>query len=234
MTRIEGVHAVKHALRFGARIESIMAVDPERAAALFFELAPDVAPRARELLRQVGETELLEDGRPVATGVVAIAATPAPARVPPVRDAPLVVLDRPRSLANTGAVIRVAAAAGAAGVFVTGDSDPWHPAAIRGAAGLHFAIPVGRVGSVGEIGGPVVGFDAGGTPFDPGALPSGAALVFGSERHGLSGEARRRCDEILALPMRAGVSSLNLATSVSAVLLSWRFATGWAGGDPGP
>jgi TrmH family RNA methyltransferase len=54
-------------------------------------------------------------------------------------------------------------------------------------------------------------------------------LAFGTERHGLSSELRARCDRIVALPMRAGVSSMNLATSVSATLLSWRMAQGWTG-----
>src|ERR671916_75279 len=55
------------------------------------------------------------------------------------------ILEAPRHLGNLGAAIRVAAAADAAAVLTTGHNDPWHPDAIRGAAGLHFALPVGRI-----------------------------------------------------------------------------------------
>jgi tRNA G18 (ribose-2'-O)-methylase SpoU len=35
----------------------------------------------------------------------------------------------------------------------------------------------------------------------------------------------RRADARLSIPMRAGVSSLNLATSVAAVLFAWRLSS---------
>src|SRR6185312_5917713 len=57
---------------------------------------------------------------------------------------PVVLLEDPRDRGNVGAVVRVAAAAGAAGVVTTGMHDPWDPSALRGSAGLHFALPVGR------------------------------------------------------------------------------------------
>ena len=47
-------------------------------------------------------------------------------------------------------------------------------------------------------------------------------LVFGTERAGLSDAMKARADRVVALPMREGVSSLNLATSVAAVLYAWR------------
>jgi TrmH family RNA methyltransferase len=43
-------------------------------------------------------------------------------------------------------------------------------------------------------------------------------LAFGTEREGLSDALKARADAVVALPMRPGVSSLNLATSVSAAL----------------
>jgi TrmH family RNA methyltransferase len=43
-------------------------------------------------------------------------------------------------------------------------------------------------------------------------------LVVGSERGGVGHELRARADHVLALPMRPGVSSLNLATAVAAAL----------------
>ena len=53
-----------------------------------------------------------------------------------------------------------------------------------------------------------------------------ALLAFGTERYGLSDELCALADARLSIPMRAGVSSLNLATSVAAVLFAGRLAAG--------
>ena len=45
-----------------------------------------------------------------------------------------------------------------------------------------------------------------------------SVLAFGTERDGLSDQLLAMADARVALPMRPGVSSLNLATAVSAVL----------------
>jgi tRNA G18 (ribose-2'-O)-methylase SpoU len=43
-------------------------------------------------------------------------------------------------------------------------------------------------------------------------------LVFGTEREGLPDEIDSRADLRIAIPMRHGVSSLNLATAVAVIL----------------
>jgi TrmH family RNA methyltransferase len=49
-------------------------------------------------------------------------------------------------------------------------------------------------------------------------LPRGAILAFGSERAGLSATLLARAEKRVAIPMREGVSSLNLATAVAVAL----------------
>jgi TrmH family RNA methyltransferase len=220
---LEGFHAVKHALRFGAEIlDVVVEGDASRLEALAGALAPDVLDELRARAQPVdAETfAALVSPRPP-TGVAALARRP-PGRMVEVLagpgPGPIVLLDRPRQLGNVGAAIRVAAAAGAEAVAVTGTADPWHPAAIRGAAGLQFALPVGRIGDTAGVARPVVAIDPGGEPLTPGAVPPGAVLAFGSERHGLSEAWRERAEVDLALPMRPGVSSLNLAAAVAASL----------------
>jgi TrmH family RNA methyltransferase len=102
--------------------------------------------------------------------------------------------------------------------MTTGAKDPWAPEALRGSAGLHFALPVVRVEE--PVGRPLVALDPEGEPL--GAIPDDAVLAFGTERAGLSDSLLARADARVALPMRDGVSSLNLATAVSAVLYAWR------------
>ena len=169
---LEGFHALKHALRFGADVRLVAAAVLAGAA---------------------GHVVLLED---------------------------------PRHLGNVGAVVRVGAAAGAGGVLTTGARDPWDPAALRGSAGLHFALPVARLGDAETTdplarlpaGRALVALDPDGEPLRPGTLPPAAVLAFGTERHGLGEELLSRANARVAIPMRPGVSSLNLATAVAVVL----------------
>jgi TrmH family RNA methyltransferase len=210
---LEGFHAVKHALRFAPDLVlSVTVASAAAAESLARELAPDVAD---ELLRRAvaGSVE-----HP--TGVAGTAQRPAEDRaVLRTRSAPLVVLDDVRHPGNAGAAVRVAAAAGAAGVGFSGALDPWHAAVVRGSAGLHLALPV-LTCSPADVAGPVWVLDAEGDPL--GAVPDGVALVVGSERHGVGPAWRERADSVVALPMQPGVSSLNLATALSAALYAWR------------
>jgi TrmH family RNA methyltransferase len=225
---LEGFHALKHALRFGAAVEAVLTSEPAELERLAAELAPDVGGRLRDLATAVPDDVYRELG-PYAhhTRVAAIARRPrfdaqqAIAR----RDAPIVLLEDPRHLGNLGAVVRVAAAVDAAAVLTTGEQDPWDPVAIRGSGGLHFALPVGRIAApLGRTARPLLAIDPEGDDLDPRALPPDAIYAFGSERHGLSSTTVEVADGHLRIPMRPGVSSLNLATSVAAVLFAWRLA----------
>ena len=210
---LEGFHAVKHALRFAPDLVGTVTVRSLSAAGtLCAELAPDIAG-ALLVRAVVGPVD-----HP--TGVAAAAALPAyDMSVLQSRTSPLVLLDDPRHPGNVGAVVRVAAAAGASGVAVTGPLDPWHPAVLRGSAGLHFALPVLRTEPE-QVRGPLWVLDGTGAPLDE--VPDDVVLVVGSERAGVGRVLRGRADAVVALPMRSGVSSLNLATAVAATMYHWR------------
>ena len=84
--------------------------------------------------------------------------------------APLVLLEDPRDLGNMGACVRVAAGADAAGVLTTGSHDPWSPDALRGAAGLHYALGVTRLESLDQLQGsqrPLIALDPDGEDQNP-------------------------------------------------------------------
>ena len=223
---LEGFHALKHALRFGAELVEAVAADRAELERLAAELAPDLAGSLARLVTPV-EAGVLDRMAPHAprTGVIAIARRPAvdlAAVLADGRAAPVVLLEDPRSMGNMGACVRVAAAADAAAVLTTGSNDPWHPEALRGAAGLHFALPVAPLAELPQSDRSLVAIDPEGEATDLRALSPRAILAFGSERYGLSDALLARADERLAIPMRAGVSSLNLATAVAAVLFSRR------------
>ncbi len=221
---LEGFHALKHALRFGADVELVVATDPDALEQMAAELAPDLAGRFVALAQPVDAERLTQLApRAPRTQVLSIARRPAfdAARLR-AGDNPIVLLEDPRDLGNVGAVVRVAAGADADAVVTTGTHDPWDPAALRGSAGLHYALPVGRDDAFDPGPRPLLALDPDGDVLDPAALPPNAVLAFGTERHGLSDALLARADQRLRIPMRAGVSSLNLATSVSAVLFAWR------------
>ncbi len=226
LTVIEGFHALKHALRFGAELVEAVAVDPERLEELARELAPDLAGQVADRVEMV-DAGTLADLTPLVprTGVAAIARRP-PVDVAAVladpAPGPLVLLEQPKNMGNIGACIRVAAAAGAAAVLTTGENDPWYPDAVRGAAGLHFALPVTAIEALPESDRPLLAIDPEGEEMSPERLPERAVLAFGTERHGISAELLGRADARVAIPMREGVSSLNLATSVAIALYCQR------------
>lgn len=227
---VEGFHALKHALRFGAEIERAYAVEPQALEALAAELAPDLRGRFATLAEPVG-AETLDRLVPLTprTGVVAIARRPAvdaAAVLADPRPAPVVLLEDPRNMGNIGAAVRVAAAADAAALLSTGEHDPWHADAVRGAAGLQFALPVASVAELPRAGRPLFALDPAGEPLEPRRLPPRAVLAFGTERGGLSAALLAEADARVSVPMREGVSSLNLATSIAAVLFAWRLSPG--------
>ncbi|MCX4779675.1 TrmH family RNA methyltransferase [Streptomyces sp. NBC_01264] len=221
---LDGFHALKHALRFGADVRFAVAEEPEAVRGLARELAPDVEADVARLVRRAPLKGLLARVHP--TGVAALAVRPGRAEgrarldARP-RTAPIVLLDNPRNLGNVGAVVRLAAGFGATGVVTRGDLDPWHPNVVRAGAGLHYATTVDRVELDTLPPGPLYALDPEGEDIRALTLPDEALLAFGSERHGISPELRARADHLVSLPMRPQVSSYNLATSVAMTLFHW-------------
>lgn len=216
---LEGVHALKHARRFGADVEVVLTPDLGALRGLLGELAPDVTLPEGTIEVDTATWHQLTDGRELPSPSLAVAIRPQ-VGVTEVLTAPgrVVVLEAPRHLGNLGAVVRVAAAADAGGVLVIGAADPWHPTAVRAGAGLQFALPVARTGHLPATDRPVFALDADGASLTE--LPDDAVLLFGTERGGLTDALRARADRTVAIPMRPGVSSLNLATAVAVTLFT--------------
>ena len=220
---LEGFHPLKHAIRFGAELIEVVCLSTEKLAGLGAQYAPDIT---FDTHARVVPPEVFEELAPMPppTGVIAIAHRPTVSLAEMLNDpapAPVVLLENPRNLLNIGAAIRVSAAAGAAGVITTGVQDPWHPAAVIAGVGLQYALPVTRVAAFPVCDRPLVVVDPDGDPLE--RVPARAILAFGAERRGLSPELMASADHRISIPMSAGVSSLNVATSVAVVLYTWRF-----------
>lgn len=220
---LEGFHAVKHAHRFGAEILGVIQ-GPDRSLQ---DLAASVAPDMLDVIRTAqpvsGETFSSLFRHPHPTGLAAVARRTNPIEPAGMaRSSPIVLLDDPRHLGNIGAAVRICAAGGASGIITIGDVDPWHPAAIRGSAGLHFALPTIQTTTLPQIDRPIIAFDPEGDDASGFAPPDDAILAFGSERTGLSENTKAAADHLIAFPMQPGVSSINLAASVGIGLYMWR------------
>jgi 23S rRNA (guanosine2251-2'-O)-methyltransferase len=143
----------------------------------------------------------------------------------------VVVLDGITDPQNLGAAARAAEAAGAV-MLVTRikRAAAVTPAAVKASAGALLHLPHARVANIAralerlkEAGFFVVGLDEGAdaTVYERLCPPGRVALVVGSEGEGLSRLTGGACDELIRLPMRGQVASLNAAASLAAVLYAF-------------
>lgn len=171
-------------------------------------------------LRRLGDTATTQ-------GVLVLAETPVASLgdVAPEGGSVVLVVDGVQDPGNLGTLARSAAAFGCdAVVCLPGTVDPWNPKAVRASAGALFRAPV--VLATGEEldewlgwhGYLLVGADAGGSGVADEPLPPRVALVVGNEGAGLSDWIRSRSDRLVAVPMRGGTESLNVAVA-GAILL---------------
>jgi TrmH family RNA methyltransferase len=145
------------------------------------------------------------------------------------RTGPVVFVFGIQDPGNLGAIVRVAEAAGAAGVLgAPGSADFFHPRAVRGSAGSVLRVPVsGRVSfepfaaDAHAAGRTICGAVAqGGEDALRAPLDRASVLVIGSEGTGLPAGAYRYLDRRLTIPMTAPVDSLNAAVATALLLYS--------------
>lgn len=200
---------------------------------LVFAFYADPTPRAQETLDRLRAAgvpcyevtpAILQMCTEAETPQGVIAVAPIPDLPWPASPTFLVLLDRVQEPGNVGAVLRSAAAAGAEGVVIPpGTADPWHPKAVRAAAGAHFVLPV-RLASWAEIPSLLTG-----TTIWL-ATPEGAhvyfevdwqepvTLILGGEAMGPGPEAQRLPHRTVRIPMARGMESLNVAVAGALLL----------------
>jgi 23S rRNA (guanosine2251-2'-O)-methyltransferase len=141
-------------------------------------------------------------------------------------DALVVALDEVQDPHNLGAVCRVAEAVGAGVVLPERRSVDVTPAVCKASAGAVEHLPIARVrnladwlGEAKKAGAWVYGAAADApTPYDGPDYSGRVVLVLGSEGRGLRPRVAGVCDDLVALPQRGKVASLNVATAAAALL----------------
>lgn len=141
-------------------------------------------------------------------------------------DAFLVALDEVQDPQNLGAIARTAECAGATGlVLPERRSAEVTPAACKASAGAVEHLRIARVrnlaGFLGEAKGAGLwcyGAAADGRPYAEVDYSGGLVLVLGSEGRGLRPRVAKACDELVALPVRGRIGSLNVSAAASALM----------------
>ncbi len=229
---LDGSHLVESALSAGVRVTAAL-VAADRVN------RPDVAPLVAALgatgARLAAATApVMDAASPVrsASPIVALADRP---RVDEDRlyggAAPILIAASVQDPGNLGAIVRVAHAAGAAGVVAAdGAADPFGWKALRGSMGSIFHLPVAvrarledAVRTARSRGWRIAAaVPRGGTPYLEADLRERMAIVIGGEGSGLPDRLVESADLRLTIPMAPGVESLNAAVAAAILLYEAR------------
>jgi 23S rRNA (guanosine2251-2'-O)-methyltransferase len=230
-----GSNAVREALRGRRRVLKVWVADESLAATVRALGAPEpvkVAP-AQELERLCGSAQhqgLVCEAEPYPYADASRLLEP--------DDAVVLVLDQVQDPQNLGAVCRSAECAGAAGVVLPQRrSAEVTPAVSRASAGAVEHLAVARVRNVADYlaeakqaGAWVYGAQAGAArAYTEVDWLGRAVIVLGSEGAGIRPRVRAGCDELVALPVRGRIGSLNV--SAAAAVLLYEAARFRAGGQ---
>ena len=222
-----GLHAVEAALGNPARRLRRLILTEEAEAALLarrpqpWPLAPERSDRARidQLLGRDAVHQgvaLLAD--PLGTPLLAAVLE---------KPGPVLVLDQVSDPRNIGAVLRSAAAFGAACVITQDRNAPEETGALaKAASGALEAVPLIRAVNLARTlvalkaaGLWTVGLDASGAPLSGPALSQRrVALVLGAEGPGMRRLVRETCDEVAGLAMPGSMESLNVSAAATVAL----------------
>jgi 23S rRNA (guanosine2251-2'-O)-methyltransferase len=216
-----GRNAVREALRGPRAVRRVWA--SERAAREPWLRGADVAiERAEELERRCGSPD--HQGICAEAGPYRYADPDALLAAP---DALIVALDEIQDPQNLGAICRTAECAGATGVVIPERrSAEVTPAVCKASAGAVEHLAIARVRNLADFllaardaGAWSYGADAGARiPYTRPDYRGAVVLVLGSEGRGLRPRVAQSCDELVALPLRGRIGSLNVSAAAAVLL----------------
>jgi TrmH family RNA methyltransferase len=202
--------------------------------------AMEVLGRRPETRRYSVPPDMMSElsGRSDGSPLVAVARRPAweETSVSKRADALLVACDRPASPGNVGTIVRCADALDASAVVLVGHSaDPYDPKAISASTGACFLTPVLELAGPDQLARLIQGLgteaaavgvyaaDAGGTlRLSEARFRGPTALLFGSERGGLSQAMRALASAAVRIESAGHVDSLNVATAAAILMYEVR------------
>jgi 23S rRNA (guanosine2251-2'-O)-methyltransferase len=206
---------VREALRGRRRVHRIWATHPEQWRGATSASAEEIAARCGSEAHQGVCAEV--DPYPYADAAGLLAAP----------DPVIVALDEVTDPQNLGAVCRTAEAAGATGVVIPERRSAEVTGAVcKASAGAVEHLPVARVRNLADFladakkaGCWCYGAAAGArTSYTALDWSGGVVVVLGAEGKGLRPRVAAGCDDLVALPLRGKVSSLNVSATAAVLL----------------
>jgi 23S rRNA (guanosine2251-2'-O)-methyltransferase len=222
-----GHHAISAALANPARRLRRLLLTDEAEAAISKHLPPPwaIAPERVDRAR----LDLLLGRDVVHQGAALLADPLAPPSLQSVLEKPgvIVVLDQVTDPRNVGAIMRSAAAFGAAAVITQDRNAPEETGGLaKAASGALETLPLLRAVNIARTIIALkaanvwcIGLDAAGKPLSgPAFADRRVALVLGAEGEGLRRLTKETCDEIAGLTIAGAVESLNVSAAASVAL----------------
>lgn len=138
----------------------------------------------------------------------------------------IVVLDEIEDPHNLGAIIRTAECTGVHGIIIPKRRSATLSFAVgKASAGAVEYVPVARVTNIAntidelkERGLWVFGADMNGTDYTECDFDGAVALVIGNEGKGIGRLVREKCDQIVSLPMKGKINSLNASVAAGVLM----------------
>lgn len=233
---IYGKHALMEALLHAPRIVKKVFLAPEANDKEMRDLlqkhkVPFTFMKGKESSRMVGNDASHQ-------GVIAIADTTAllidlkefTANLVPTENTALVLLHELTDPHNVGAIIRSAAAFGAAGVLMPQHRQaPVTGSVVKASAGMAFRVPLVAIGNINYTIDVLknIGFRTYALAMDGKRIltkekfDAPALFVIGNEGEGIRQKTFERADVILSIPMDPRCESLNASVSAAVVLYQW-------------
>lgn len=235
---VEGVRSVEAAVAAGAPLTEILvdheAADDPRIAAILERTEAPVHRVARRDLERVGDVR-------TGQGLVAVARSVVREALPAGLGGPVLALDGVQDPGNVGALVRTAAWFGVEAVLANGQTADFEgPKAVRAAMGGLWDLALVRVpdldpalSALESSGYDLWGADLGGVSVSEWAPVRRAALILGSEAHGLSAPVTERLRgagpdgaRFVFIPGAdrtgpSGVESLNVAVAAGVLMGRW-------------
>lgn len=137
----------------------------------------------------------------------------------------LLIVERLQDPGNMGTIIRSAEGAGVTGIIISSDSvDIYNPKTVRSTMGSIFRVPVcvsndlkNDIQLIKNMGIKLYGAHLNGEFFYNKDFNEACAFLIGNEGNGLSDEISSLSDELIKIPMKGKVESLNAACSATII-----------------
>ena len=225
---LDGPHLIEEALASSVELRMVLVATDAMEGPLGALAARAAARGARLIALSPNVAEAVSPVRSP-TGIIGVATLKPRALEAMLHDAPqlLLVLDHIQDPGNVGAIVRAAEACGATGIIAgPGTADPFGWKALRGSMGSSLRMPVAHADVLSDAvtharrAGVRIFATAprGGTLLPRAGLAAPAAIILGGEGPGVSSSLIDLADELLTIPMRGTVESLNVSVAAALVL----------------